>query len=407
MPPRRSRLVILGSGFGAFAVMLDADPSLYDVTVVSPRNHLVFTPLLASTTVGTVEFRSIIAPVRRPGVRFYLARATGVDPERRLVRCEANGAAFEVEYDILVIAVGAVPNTFGLPGVKEHARFLRDVEQARALRQEALGCLERAAVPGIAPEERARLVRFVICGGGPTGVEVAAELHDLAYEEGRKYFPEVAEDVRITVVEAGPGILSGFDEKLSRYAAEAFRRQRIEVRTLSPVVRVERGWVELKSGERIPYGVLLWSTGNAPTELARALPFQKDRGERLIVDHYLRVSGRPEVYALGDCAALLGEPIPATAQIAMKQGQYLADALNRLAEGRTVQPFRYRNLGMLAYVGGNRALADLPKWKGAGWAAWLFWRSVYLTRLLSFRTKVRVLLDWITSQIFGRDISKF
>jgi NADH:ubiquinone reductase (non-electrogenic) len=173
------------------------------------------------------------------------------------------------------------------------------------------------------------------------------------------------------------------------------------------VVQVDAGRLQLQGGEWIPYGLLLWSTGNGPTELARQLPFPKDAGSRLLVDHYLRVSGRDGIYALGDCSTLLGEPLPATSQVAMKQGQYLARALNRLARGRPAEAFRYRHLGMLAYVGGNRALADLPNFKGKGWATWLFWRSAYLTRLLGIRAKVRVLLDWVTSQIFGRDISRF
>jgi NADH:ubiquinone reductase (non-electrogenic) len=405
-PILRTRLVILGSGFGAFSVVRDIDTRLYDVTVVSPRNHFVFTPLLPSTTVGTVEFRSIIVPIRQPGVRFYLARSTAVDPEARRVTC-SNGAEFTVEFDRLVIAVGALSNTHGVPGVAEHALFLKEATDARAIRQRVLGCLESAGLPGLPPDERARLLHFVICGGGPTGVEVAAELHDLLLGEGRRYFRELVDEVRITLVEAGSEILSTFDVKLRTYAGDLFRRQRIDVRTQTPVVRVERDRLQLQSGEWIPYGLLLWSTGNGPTEFARQLPFPKDAGSRLLVDHYLRVSGRDDIYALGDCSTLLGEPLPATSQVAMKQGQYLARALNRLARGRPAEAFRYRHLGMLAYVGGNRALADLPNFKGKGWATWLFWRSAYLTRLLGIRAKVRVLLDWVTSQIFGRDISRF
>jgi NADH:ubiquinone reductase (non-electrogenic) len=401
-----SRLLILGSGFGAFSVLRNLDPALYDITVVSRRNHFVFTPLLPSTTVGTIEFRSVITPVRRPGVRYYQARATAVDPDARLVTCR-HETEFRIPYDVLVIAVGAVSNTYGVPGVAEYALFLREVEHARALRQRVLGCLESASLPNFAPEERARLLHFVICGGGPTGVEFAAELHDLLFEEGRVYFPDLLDQVRITLVEAGPEILSTFDAKLRAYAADVFRRQRIQVLTGSPVVRVDSDRLRLQSGEPIPYGLLLWSTGNAPTEFVRSVPFPKDSASRLLVDHYLRVSGRPDVYALGDCASLLGEPLPATAQVAMKQGQYLGRALNRLARGRRAGPFRHRHLGMLAYVGGNRALADLPNFKGKGWAAWLFWRSAYLTRLLTVRTKLRVLLDWLTSQLFGRDISRF
>jgi NADH:ubiquinone reductase (non-electrogenic) len=406
MPPDRTRLLVLGTGFAAFRLVRSIDFGRYDVTVVSPRNHFLFTPLLASTTVGTIEFRSIIEPARHLGARFYQAACTGLDPRLRRVVCREDDE-FTLDYDRLVIAVGAAGNTFGIPGVTEHALFLKELQDARSIRQRVLACLESAALPGLSPEERARRVHFVVCGGGPTGVEFAAELHDLLFEEGRRYFPGLLDFAKITVVEAGPDILSAFDDKLRHYATELFHRHRIEVRARSPVVRVERDSLELQGGERLPFGLLVWSAGTGPTEFVRGLPFQKDSRGRLLTDHYFRVLDCHDVYALGDCANLLGENLPATAQVAMKQGEYLAGALHRLAAGRPVPPFRYRNLGMLAYLGGNRALADLPNFKGAGWAAWLFWRSAYLTRLLTLRAKAQVLFDWIKSQLFGRDISRF
>ncbi|HYM11941.1 MAG TPA: FAD-dependent oxidoreductase [Bryobacterales bacterium] len=402
----RPRLVILGTGFAAFQLVKFLDRKSYDVTVVSRRNHFLFTPLLPSTTVGTVEFRSIIEPARRPGARFYHAACVGIDPAGRRVCCR-NAVAFDLEYDLLVIAVGAASSSYGVPGVEEHALHLRELNDARNLRQRILGHLETAALPGLPEEARARLLHFVICGGGPTGVEVAAELHDLLLDEGRRYFPELVDQVRITLVEAGPDILSAFDAKLRRYAADLFRRERIEVRTGTPVVRVEKDGLELKNGEWLPYGVLLWSAGNGPTELVRSLPLPKNPKGRILVDGHLRVPGCENIYALGDCAANLENPLPETAQVAMKQGRYLARALNRMARGKPADPLEYHHLGMLAYLGGNRALADLPNYKGKGWAAWLFWRSAYLTRLLSIRTKMQVLFNWISSQIFGRDISRF
>jgi len=405
MRPDRSRLVILGSGFAALSVLRRIDARLYDVTVVSPRNYFLFTPLLPSTTVGTIEFRSIITPIRRRGVRFYQARGEGIDLAASRVACR-NSVSFPLPYDRLVIAVGAVANTFGVPGAAEHALFLKDVEDARRIRQRLLENFEAAALPGVPPEERSRLLRFVICGGGPTGVEFAAELHDLLLGEGRRYFPQLVERVRITLVEAGHQILSSFDQSLRHYASEVFHRQRIELRTDARVVRVEKQWIELAGGERLPCGLLLWSTGNGPTELVRRLPFQKHAGDRILTDHYLRVLGQENIYAAGDASVMLGKTLPATSQVAMQQGQYLARALNRRARGKPVGPFEYRHLGMLAYIGDHRALADLPNFKGKGRSAWLFWRSAYLTRLLSVQAKIRVLLDWAKAHVFGRDISR-
>jgi NADH:ubiquinone reductase (non-electrogenic) len=404
------RLVVLGSGFGAFNLIkhLKAD---YDVTVVSPRNHFLFTPLLPSTTVGTLEFRSIIEPIRhaRKDVRFYHAHARQLDTGHGMVTCEGagDGHAFRVGYDVLVIAIGAVSNTFNVPGVAEHALFLKELNDARELRQRIITCFERANLPGVTVEERQRLLRFIVCGGGPTGVEFAAELNDFLMEDLRSSYPDLVAEARIYLVEAGKEILNTFDEKLRKYATDLFRRERINVLTDSPVVKVDAMSVHLEDGSDLPYGLLLWSTGNAPTPFAIETELQKDGRSRFIVDSYFRVKGHEHIYALGDCSVVEDKELPATSQVAQQQGKYLARALTARARKKPVEPFEYRHLGMLAYIGSNRALADLQSVKGRGWSTWLFWRSAYLSRIVSVKNKVLVLFDWIKAQVFGRDTSQF
>lgn len=404
------RLVVLGTGFGAFNLVKHVSDR-YDVTVISPRNHFLFTPLLPGTTVGTLEFRSIIEPIRhaRRGITFYHAAATGLDVAAHRVQCRgaAAGDPFPVSYDILVIAVGAVSNTFHVPGVEEHALFLRELHDARELRQRIIGCFERANLPGIADAERQRLLSFVVCGGGPTGVEFAAELHDFMAEDLRRAYPALVALARITLVEAAGEILSTFDRKLRAYAMDLFRRQRIIVLTRSLVVRVDAGAVHCADGTTIPCGLLLWSTGNGPTAFAQSVPLPKDAQGRVLTDAYFLVRGTRDVYALGDCGVVEGQPLPATSQVAQQEGKYLADAFTRTARGLTVAPFRYRHLGMLAYIGMDRALADLDQIKGRGWATWLFWRSAYLSRIVSVKNKTLVLFDWCKAKIFGRDTSQF
>lgn len=410
MTSHRPRLVVLGTGFGAFNLVKHIGAA-YDVVVVSPRNHFLFTPLLPSTTVGTIEFRSIIEPIRhaRRDIRFYHATALSVDTTAHTVFCKGVGGGdeFTVQYDILVIAVGAVSNTFNVEGVAEHAFFLKELNDARALRQQIIRSFERANLPGIKPDERNRLLHVVVCGGGPTGVEFAAELNDFLLEDLRRSYPNLVPEARITLVEAGKEILSTFDEKLRRYATEIFRRQRISVLTESPVVRVDDTLLFLEDGSRIPYGLLLWSTGNGPTPFAMTADLPKDARSRFLIDAYFRVKGFGNVYAMGDCSVVEGTPLPATSQVAQQQGKYLAAALTRSMRGEEVQPFRYRHLGMLAYVGDDRALADLDAIKGRGWSTWLFWRSAYLSRIVSIRNKTLVLFDWIKTRVFGRDISQF
>jgi NADH:ubiquinone reductase (non-electrogenic) len=410
MVSSRPRLVVLGTGFGAFNLVKHLKDD-YGVTVVSPRNHFLFTPLLPSTTVGTLEFRSIIEPIRhaRKDIQFYHAIAKGLDAEQRILQCEGvnDRHAFPVGYDILVIAVGAVSNTFNVPGVAEHALFLKELHDARELRQRIITCFESANLPGISVEERQRLLHFIICGGGPTGVEFAAELNDFLMEDLRHSYPELVAEARICLVEAGKEILNTFDEKLRRYATDLFRRERISVLTDSPVIEVDERKVKLEDGSELPYGLLLWSTGNAPTPFAVVTKLPKDPKSRIVVDGYFRVKGYENIYALGDCSVIESGELPATSQVAQQQGKYLAKSLTQRARSKPVSPFQYRHLGMLAYIGSNRALADLQNVKGRGWSTWLFWRSAYLSRIVSLRNKVLVLFDWMKTQVFGRDISQF
>ncbi len=251
------------------------------------------------------------------------------------------------------------------------------------------------------------MLHFVVCGGGPTGVEFAAELNDFLVEDLRRSYPQLVPEAKITLVEAAKIILSTFDEKLRDYATEIFRRQHIAVLTSSPVVKVEQGLLHLADGSELPFGLLLWSTGNGPTEFTRNAPLPKDPRDRILIDSFFRVRDLDTVYAIGDCSVIEKTPLPATSQVAQQQGKYLARVLNARVENKDIKPFTYRHLGMLAYVGSDRALADLDPIKGRGWATWLFWRSAYLSKIVSLKNKTLVLFDWFKAKIFGRDISQF
>lgn len=407
------RLVILGGGFAAVSLLRGIDVRRYDVTVVSKRNHFLFTPLLPSTTVGTIEFRSIIEPIRRVrrGTRFIQASAKRLDTSARRVYCreDDSGVEFEIEYDLLVISVGAYTNTFNVKGVAEHALFLKELTDARKLRERIIACLERASVPGTSDKVRRRLLHFAVIGGGPTGVEFAAELHDLLVENVPRAYPELGSLVKITLLEAADSLLGTFDASLREYALGSFKRRGIDVRLGSPVVEVGADFVLLGDGQRVDAGTVLWSSGVAAAPFVAQLELEKDRAGRLVTDAYLRVRSDPSIYAAGDNGVIEGNALPLTAQVAMQQGKYLYKSLNRRARGRAVKPFKFNNLGMLAYVGDSRALADIPKAKirWRGFLTYLFWKSAYLTRLVSFKNKTLVLFDWIKAAIFGRDLSRF
>lgn len=407
----KQRVVVLGSGFAALSFIKEVNLSVFQVTVVSPRNHFIFTPLLPSTTVGTLEFRSIIEPIRaaRSNVEFFQATCIGLDHKKKTILCQGvfDRKRFTLHYDILIIAVGSAVNTYGIAGVGQYALFLKELSDARAIRQRIVECFEQAAQPNISDEEQNRLLHFVVVGGGPTGVEFAAELHDFLEDDMRNIFRELSAKVSILLLEATEQILSTFDATLSQYTARLFKRQNIELRTGSLVTKIDAKNIRLRDGSVIPYGLVVWTAGVGPSPLVQSLHFEKDNNSRLQTDAFFRLSGEEHVYALGDCATPKEQNFPATAQVAQQEGKYLAGVLAKGVRGLPVKPFRYRHYGMLAYIGSNRALADLANLKGKGFSAWLFWRSAYLTRLVSFKNKVLVVFDWLKTLVFGRDVSRF
>jgi NADH:ubiquinone reductase (non-electrogenic) len=256
-------------------------------------------------------------------------------------------------------------------------------------------------------EERKKYLHFVVCGGGPTGVEFAAELSDFIEEDVKKKYKELTPQIELILIEAGEKILSSFDEKLSEYTLKIFKRENITVKTNSYITEVTDKFIYTNDGSKLEYGLLVWATGNTETGLIRTSQFPKNKRNKIIVDSFFKIKGFNDIYALGDCSECETTAYPVTAQVAQQEGRYMAKSLNKSASGETVKPFSFHDLGMLAYIGNRKALADTPKYKGSGFTAFLFWRSVYLTKLVSFKNKTLVLFDWIKNIFFGRDVSNF
>ncbi|TBU63386.1 FAD/NAD(P)-binding domain-containing protein [Dichomitus squalens] len=458
----KQRLVILGSGWGGYEVLRAIDKKRWNVIILSPTNYFNFTPLLASCSVGTLEFRSAIEPVRRytPEVRAYTAWCDSIDFKHKKLLCmpatkppyfagskspvPAGQAAdpigpanpvpgdsqrFELTYDKLVIAVGAYSQTFNVPGVKEHAHFLKDILDARRIRARILECFEQANQPTITDADRRKLLNFCVVGGGPTGVEFAAELHDLLHTDMSRHYPQLARMARINLYDVAPTILGGFDEGLQQYAESKFRREGIRLLTQHHVERVEEGRMFVTEEGEVHFGLLVWSTGLAPNPLIQSITEAKkdERTKRsLITDEHLNVVMKdtnapdPDVFAIGDAATIGDEPpLPATAQVANQQAKYITKRLNKLIKSSTgvlgadEKPFKFQNAGSLAYVGDWEAIFDRtraasgPKNKETGRVAWLLWRSAYFTKTLSVRNKILVPVYWFLNWIFGRDLSRF
>lgn len=325
-------LLVLGSGWAGFELVRRVRKSMtkkcLEITMVSPRNYFVFTPLLASTTVGTLEYRAIVESIRTiPDVHFVQARVIDIDFDNKQVvtqSMEADEHRHVLGYDKLVIACGAVSNTFDIPGVATHAYFLKDIEDARRIRRKVIDCFDRVL------EDRGNehLVNFAIVGGGPTGVEFAAELHDFIKQDLGRYYPKIVElYAKITIYDMAPRILGGFDAGLAEYASKKFYRQGISVRTSTGVKCVNNEELVLDNGQRERVGMIVWATGLAPNPLVRAIRCDKDKGGVLVDDHLrLLRNGTPVggVYAIGDCATVKENELPRTAQVAKQQSIYLS-----------------------------------------------------------------------------------
>ncbi|XP_059175957.1 uncharacterized protein LOC131955738 isoform X2 [Physella acuta] len=410
----RKRLVILGTGWSSYSVLKTVNKNIYDVIVISPRNHFLFTPLLASTTVGTLEFRSIIEPVRNTGFRdsahYHLSYATHLDTKKQEINCTSvlkPSLQYSLPYDKLVIGVGALTNTFGVPGVQENAFFLKEIADARRIRNRILNNFELSVQPNIDPKEQQRLLHIVIVGGGPTGVEFGAELYDFVEQDLVRLYKQQSKQVRVTLVESNK-ILSSFDTRLQAYAERKMKQRKGFNLLQSTVIEVKPDSVKLKDGTLIPCALVVWSTGLAPRDFTKTLNLTKNKSGQIMTDRYLRVIGEStkNIFAIGDCADIEEMSLPCTAQVAERKGRYLSKFLNSDCNEEKVGPFEFKSLGMLAYIGHYQGVSDTPQLKIKGVASWFLWRSAYLTRLGSWRLRMQVPLDWTKTILFGRDISR-
>ncbi|XP_050289035.1 external alternative NAD(P)H-ubiquinone oxidoreductase B2, mitochondrial-like [Quercus robur] len=316
----KKKVVVLGTGWAGTSFLKNLNNPTYDVQVISPRNYFAFTPLLPSVTCGTVEPRSIVEPIRNivrkkhSDVQYCEAECYKIDAENKKIYCRStqNGKEeFVVDFDYLIISVGARVNTFNTPGVEEHCHFLKEVEDAQRIRRTVIDCFERASLPNVSEEERKRILHFAIVGGGPTGVEFAAVLHDFVKEDLVTLYPRVKDQVKITLLEAGDHILNMFDKRITTFAEDKFGRDGIDVKTGSMVVKVSEKEIstkEMKNGKIsiMPYGMAVWSTGIGTRPII--MDFMKQIGQAnrrvLATDEWLRVEGCDSIYALGDCATI-------------------------------------------------------------------------------------------------------
>lgn len=505
----KERVVILGSGWGGYTLSRRLSPKIFSPLIISPRSYFVFTPLLTDAASGSLDFSNIVEPVRDPRAKvdFIQAAARAVDLKKKTILCEATvvksgvtesprteerqteegpettklspmqdqrqweqGEMFEVPYDKLVIAVGAVSRTFGTPGVRENAMFFKDIGDAKRVKRRVRECFELAVLPTTTKEMQKHLLSFAIVGAGPTGIELAASLRDFIYDDMMALYPALDAIPNITLYDVAPKVLSMFDESLSQYAMKTMKSEGIAIKTSHHVKSLRWGppgapstemdpkrclTLETEEEGQVGVGMCVWVTGNAmpkfvtqnldtvdfPTDSVESIDgsvvpanaendswkFKKAPSKGpLLVDGHLRVqlqnkAGQTavlrDVFALGDNAMPETGAPPATAQATFQEAKWLASHLNKNDLDQTPS-FSFRNMGTMAYIGNERALMQIPHENDGttrrylpdgikGRTASLVWNMAYITMSISWRNKFRVAFRWTLNKIFGRDVSRF
>ena len=526
----RPRLLIIGSGWGAHALVKIVDADLYRLLVISPRPYFIFTPMLAASSVGTVEYRSITEPMRaaNPRAAFIQGKVEDIDPIKRVAevcigapdKVVEGGACQQIAYDICVYAAGVKASVSTIPGVREHCFFLKELGDAQKLRRAVADALERASEPGLSDQERRQKLTLVVVGGGPTGVEYCGELSDFLLDAVSRLFPALLPFAQVVLLHGGSEVLPQFDPALRQQALAKLLERRVSVRLNTRVESVESPFRVVVREKRFEHensdefewetsevecGLIMWAAGTGPAPLTEVLterlvdcgailgsgsaaddsPSSADKDAkfrmdiwtrqwfasgqaadpytvpaqmsgRITVDKWLRAVGAPSgsLIAIGDAAACYsadGNVLPQTAQVAAQQGAYVARLLNRgydlsggsvrstsgeigcelagppvsqeaangdiaklifLRGAQEARPFEFLNLGLLAYLGGGEALSQVQVGENrllseAGSIGFLLWRSVYVVKQVSPRTRFLVLFDWFKTKLFGRDVTNW
>lgn len=403
------RVVVVGGGFGGLLTVKGLRGADVEVTLVDRQNFHLFQPLAYQVATGGLSSAEIAAPLRhvlrrQRNTRVVLGEATGFDLEARQVRLDnlPNGAeGVTLPYDELVVAGGSAYSYFGHDEWAEYAPELKTLNGAIELRGRILSAFEAAEVEQD-PALRAEWLTFAVVGAGPTGVEMAGQIAELARLALRGDYHSVdTRTARVLLVEAGDRVLGSFPPSLSRRAQASLESLGVSPLLETTVVGVERGAIEVQVGtgapERIPARTVVWAAGVTASPLAALLADasggEVDRAGRVVVEADLTLPGRPEVHVIGDMAVVRGQTLPGVAPVAMQQGRYVARAIGR----GTDKPFRYRDKGNLATIGHSHAVADLKGLHLSGFPAWVLWLALHLAYLIGFQNRLVVLTRWTFS----------
>jgi NADH:quinone reductase (non-electrogenic) len=398
-------VVIVGAGFGGLAAARALGDAAVRVTLVDRSNHHLFQPLLYQVAMAALSPAEIAVPIRavlrdQRNVTVLMAEVVSFDLDHGSLAF-ADGAT--LEWDYLVVAAGAETNYYGHPEWSPHAPGLKSIEDAIEIRRRVLMALERAE--STRDEElRRELLTFVVIGGGPTGLELAGAIAELARPIAESDFRRIDPSwIKVVLIEAGNRLLAAFDPKLSEKARDSLAELGVEVRTGERVTNIDTGGVWL-GDEQIRSQSILWTAGVRASGLAARLGAPLDRGGRVIVGDDCALPGRPRVFAIGDLARFdtPAGPLPGVSPVAMQQGRYVARMIERDRRGEAREPFRYFDKGSMATIGRTRAVAQVGRLRMSGLLAWLAWLFVHLWYLMDQHNRVAVFLDWCWSYLTFR-----
>ena len=407
-----NRVLIVGGGFAGYNAAetlckLTRDRDDVGVMVVNRENYLTFWPMLAGIISSDVQTHNVAQPLRRAlirlGASFRSADVDTVDPERRIV----TAAGREFPYEHLILALGAEPAYFGIPGVEEHCISIRGIDAGERICNRVIERYEETTLEGDVPDSK---LTFVVIGGGATGVEVASELHSLVHDLLVPDYPNISPHrVKIILVDANPEVLKELDPALRRVARKKLADLHVEVLNNVRAQEVTAENVILNDGREIATQNVIWTAGARASVKLDDLPFPHDERNGLEVDRFMRVVGHENVWGVGDSAATVdekGRPVPPNAQAAVQEGEAVARNVLAVIDGEEPKPFRYRPLGQLVEMGSEFAVNEVLGIKFSGYIAALFWRATYLYKLESPNSRVRIAIDWLLDIFYDPPVTQ-
>lgn len=415
----KETIAIVGSGWAGYNLSHALNTDKYSVVVISPEATSSLTPLPASAACGLFNCQLAQEPIRRQGVniKYIKAFVDDIDFGQKLLSCTPafellNGERMEIAFDKVVVAPGCKVNYFNTPGVEEHAFIIKNADDANAIRCRLNAILEMASLPCTSEARQRELLHIVVVGGGPTGIEIAAELMDLFDDELGRLYPHLRGKATVSVHDVAPSILAPFDNELSEYATSALRHRKVEVKVTSHISQNHEECIERKEDGKIACGMLIWATGNTQSPFVERLNVLKPSHgmQRILTDDRSQVLDASSsvisgAYALGDAADIDGGSLPTTAEVAVQKADYLASCFNRPEAAS--KPFHYTQRELVTYTGaGDGVVQGKGGHEYTGYSAWLSWRAGNLLWTRSWRRKVVMCLAWVMDWIDGREISR-